>query len=190
MRKWIVLTAAAGFLFAAAPVSAQTFGFGVHAGVSLPTGDYGDVTNLGFTGGADLFYPIGMAGLSWVTSASATAHSVEDDFEDLDGGVLLFPVTTGLRYDIPAGGLSAFVQGQLGAAFAKGPEVSGADSNFSTNFAWNVGGGLQFTENVYAGVRYFPLGDVEFEYETGDVVDFTSEVDISYLDIYVGFAVR
>ncbi|HSH44338.1 MAG TPA: outer membrane beta-barrel protein, partial [Longimicrobiales bacterium] len=170
MRKWIVMTAA-GLLFAAAPVSAQTFGFGAHAGVSLPMGDYGDATSLGFTGGVDLFYPIGPSGLSWVTSASATAHSVDDDNVggDFDGGFLLFPLMTGARYDIPAGGISAFVQGQLGAVFAKGPESDGVDSDYSTNFGWNVGGGLQFTENVYAGVRYFPLGDVDFEYDSTDV---------------------
>lgn len=205
MRKWTVLTAFA-VLLSAAPAAAQTFGFGVHAGVSVPMGDYSDEpsanspnsANLGFTGGVDLFYPIGMSGLNWLTSVSATAHGIDDedlgnvDF-DVDGGYLLFPVMTGVRFDIPAGGLSAFVQGQLGVVFAKGPEFEAggetSDANFSTNFGFNLGGGLQMTENLYAGVRYFPLGDVDLGYEApgGEV---NVEQDISYLDVFVGFAVR
>lgn len=191
MRKLTVLTAVLSLLVAVPATAQQTFGFGVHAGVSVPTGDYGDGTGVGFTGGVDLFYPIGTGSLNWLTSVSATAHGLdEDDPSDFDGGFLLFPVMTGVRYDIPAGGLSAYVQGQLGAVFARGPEQSGSDSDFSTNFGWNVGGGLQFTENVYAGVRYFPLGDVDFEYDIADVADATVTADISYLDVFVGFAVR
>ena len=99
MRKSIVL--ATLVLFGAAPAAAQTFGFGAHAGVSLPTGDYGDIAETGFSGGLDLAYPLMMLpGLSWYSSVDAVGHSVDEETANVDGvttdgGFLLVPAMTG-----------------------------------------------------------------------------------------------
>ena len=193
MQKSIVWTAVA-LLALAGPATAQStnFGLGAFAGVSMPMGDFGDDTGaeaglaeLGFVGGLDLFYPLGMRGLSWLTTASVSANSVEE----ADGGYLFVPLLTGLRYDIAAGPVGVFLTGQGGAIFSKGPnaeEFTELDADWNTNFGFGVGGGIQATDNIYAGVKYLPLGDIDFGYE-GETA-FTRNV--STLDIFVGFGVR
>lgn len=184
MHKLTVWTFVALLAFAG-PATAQStnFGLGAFAGVSLPTGDYGDVAELGFVGGLDLFYPLGMEGLTWLTTASVSAHSIDDP--DADGGFLFIPLLTGLRYDIAAGPVGVFVNGQVGAVFNKGPENAGVDSDWGTDFGFALGAGVQATENIYAGLKYFPLGDIDFSY--GDA-EFAQSV--SFLEIFVGFGVR
>lgn len=194
MRTLIVF-ATLTLLAGATPTAAQTFGFGAHAGVSLPTGEYADRAGTGFSGGLDLWYPLGsmVPGLSWYTSADAIAHNVESD-DDIDDGFLHIPVMTGLRFDVPVGPVAAFATGQLGIVFSRAPAVNfsagtveiESNSDMNSGFGFNVGGGLQLTDNLYAGVKYYPLGSMEFEH--GDIL--TQEVDVSFLDIYVGFGVR
>lgn len=193
MRKFVVLAALLTFGAGASPAAAQTFGFGAHAGVSLPMGDYSEGTDLGFLGGLDLVYPLTMlgGGLGWYSSVDAIAHGVDDD--DVDSGYFFVPVMTGLRLAVPAGPVSAFLTGQVGAIFSKAPsiEVPGSedvDSKIGTTFGFNIGGGVHVTDNVYAGVKYYPLGDVEFEYEEAGVT-LGGETDVSFLDVYVGFGV-
>lgn len=194
MRKCTVFALLALFT-GAAPAAAQTFGFGAHAGVSLPMGEYADRTDLGFSGGLDLWYPLGTVGrgLSWYTSADAIAHSVESD-NDIDDGFLHIPVMTGLRFDVPVGPVAVFANGQLGVIFSRAPAVNfsagtieiDSDSDMNSSFGFNVGGGLQLTDNLYAGVKFYPLGSMEFEH--GEIL--TQELDVSFLDIYLGFGVR
>lgn len=197
MRKLILCTAAA-LLLSVAPATSQStdFGLGAFAGVSLPMGEFGNTTGvdaggaeLGFVGGLDLFYPIGNSGLTWLSTASVSAHSVDDESGEGDGGYLFIPLLTGLRYDIMAGPIGAFLTGQAGAVFNKGPTrqdlVEETSSDWGTDFGFAVGAGIQATDNLYGGVKYFPLGDVEFTYEGAD---FTQEV--SFLEIFVGFGVH
>jgi opacity protein-like surface antigen len=194
MKKLITLGTVTLLLVAVVPASAQTFGFGAHAGVSIPTGDYGATDDfatdgfaeLGFSGGLDLWYPLGMApGLSWYTSVDAIAHSVDDP--DVDGGYLYFPLMTGLRYDIPVGAVGLFVNGQVGAVLSRPPSIGDVDGDFGTDFGFNFGGGLQINQNIYAGLKYYPLGDVEFSY---DEPQGAFEKSVSFFDIYLGFGVR
>lgn len=185
--KRVIVFALLAFIGATAPAAAQTFGFGAHAGVSFPTGDYGDFVETGFSGGLDLWYPLSATlPLSWYTSADAVAHSVEDS----DSGFLYFPLMTGLRFDVPVGPAALFATGQLGVVFTRGPdnEVFG-DAQFGAEFGYNVGGGVQLTDNVYAGVKYYPLGDIDFEYD-GAGENFDNTADVSFFDIYVGFGVN
>jgi opacity protein-like surface antigen len=194
-----ILFATIVFFGAAAPAAAQTFGFGAHAGVSIPTGDYAgtdDITSdgfaeLGFSGGLDLWYPLTSfaPGLSWYTSADAIAHSVDDSefIEEVDGGYLYFPLMTGLRFDIPLGTVGVFATGQVGAIFARPPSDDVVDGEFSTELGFSFGGGVQVTDNVYAGLKYYPLGDVDFSYEG---MDEPFEQSVSFLDIYLGFGVH
>jgi hypothetical protein len=195
MRTTFVLATLLAFGLGGAPAAAQTFGFGAHAGVSVPTGDYGDAAKLGFLGGLDLWYPLATVSpaLTWYSSVDAIAHSLDRD--DADTGFFYVPVMTGLRFDIPVGPVAAFATGQLGLVVTRGPSLDFTtgpitvenDPEWNTDFGFNVGGGLQLTDNVYAGVKYYPLNDVGFGYEG---VEESATWDVSFLDIYVGFGVR
>jgi len=187
MRYLATVIATAALLAWGAPGAAQTFGFGAHAGVSIPTGDYGDVASTGFSGGLDFTFPLTMVSpaVSWYTSADAIGHSADND--DLDGGFLYFPVMTGVRLDVGAlGTLRPFATGQLGVAFARGPDIGTASAETGTQFGFAVGGGLQLTPNIYAGAKWFNLGDVDFGYDGLD----DQTLSVSFIDIYLGFGVR
>jgi hypothetical protein len=182
MRKFATAAIAAAFLVWGAPADAQTFGFGAHAGVSIPTGDYSDLADLGFSGGLDLTLPLLMVSpaLSWYTSVDAAGHSASP--EAVDGGYLHIPILTGLRVDAGAlGMIRPFATGQLGLAISNGPDIGAATSGTATGFAWAVGGGLQLTDNLYAGLKWFNLGNVDFDYGSPSV---------QFVDIYLGFGVR
>lgn len=189
MRNSIVFATLLVFGLGGTPAAAQA-GFGAHAGVSIPTGDYSDGAEVGFLGGLDLAVPLAAVSpaLSWYSSVDAIAHSV--DVDDADTGYLYVPVMTGLRFDIPIGPLSAFATGQAGLVLTRGPSFEGAigpiqfesDAEWGTDFGFNLGGGLQLTDNIYGGVRYWPLSGLNFEYPNSSV-----EADVSFFDIYVGF---
>ena len=184
MKKIVTTFAVAAAFAVAGPASAQTFGFGAHAGVSIPTGDYGDIASTGFSAGLDLTYPLLMVtpGLNWYTSADVVAHSVEDEF-DADGGFLYVPIMTGLQFELPVGGIRPFVNGQLGLVLHKGPDGV-VDSEMGTDFGFVLGGGARIGQNFYVGAKYYPL-DVNLQYE-GDI---EGEMDADFFDIFVGFGV-
>ena len=192
MKKLITLATFVAFIVAA-PAAAQTFGFGAHAGVSVPLGDYGDTdigaAGFGAFGGLDLWYPLtAVPGLSWYTSADAIAHPADNatvGFGD-DTGYLYFPLMTGVRYDIPAGPIGLFATGQLGAVIAMPPVLAGdVSGETSTKFGFNLGAGIQATDYIYGGVKFYPLGDVDWSWEDGT----TRTTSVSFFDIYVGFGV-
>lgn len=196
MKKLIALATVVIFFLSAAPAVSQTFGIGAHAGVSIPMGDYGatDGANtdagyakLGFSGGLDLWYPLVMApGLKWYTSVDAIAHSIDDSATNASGGYIYFPAMTGLRYDIPVGMAAIFVTGQLGVVFAKPPKVSDVSGDITTKFGFNLGAGVQVTRYIYGGLKYYPMGDVEWSWDGGT----PTKMPVSFLDIYVGFGVH
>jgi opacity protein-like surface antigen len=183
MRALATVTMTAAFLAFGGPAAAQTFGFGAHAGVSMPTGNYSDVADLGFSGGLDFTLPLTMVSpaLSWYTSADVAGHSATSDA--IDGGFLSIPVLTGVRFDIPLGVIRPFVTGQLGLGFVQSPSVGDASSSTNTGLAYALGAGLQLTNNIYAGAKWFNLGDVDFGPPP-------SSTPVSYVDFYVGFGVR
>lgn len=182
MRK-VIAACTVAFVFMAAPASAQTFGFGAHAGVSLPTGDYGDAAKTGFSAGLDLTYPLLAVtpGLNWYTSVDVAAHSAESDA--VDGGFLFVPIMTGLKFEFPAGALRPFINGQLGLVLHQGPDVGTFESEMGTDFGFVIGGGARFGQNFYAGVKYYPLSP-SFKYEG---VESDEDSDVNFLDIYIGF---
>lgn len=186
MRTSFVLATLLAFGLGGTPAAAQTFGLGAHAGISVPTSEYDDVAELGFLGGLDVWYPLAMVSpaLTWYSSVDAIAHSFDHD--DADTGFFYVPVMTGLRFDIPVGSLAAFATGQLGLVATRGPSLA-TNAEWDTDFGFTIGGGLQVTNNVYAGLKYYPLNDLNFSYEG---VDQSVEPDVSFLDIYVGFGVR
>jgi opacity protein-like surface antigen len=184
MRAYATAFLTAALVAWGAPADAQTFGFGAHAGVSLPTGSYSDVADLGFSGGLDLTMPLAMVtpALSWYTSIDAIGHSASA--EAADGGFLHIPLMTGVRFDVGALGMvRPFATGQLGVAFSNGPSFNDS-SESDTNFGFALGGGLQLTQNVYAGANWFNLGNVTYAPGTAGTVP------VRFVDIYLGFGVR
>lgn len=203
MKRYATAMAVVGAFLVAAPAAAQTFGFGAHAGVSLPMGDYGATDNLetdgfaktGFSAGLDLRYPLLMVtpGLNWYTSADVIAHSVDEDEAgiEFDGGYLYVPLMTGLLFEFPAGGFSPFLNAQGGLVLHKGPSLDDpflgtGESQWGTNFGFVIGGGARFGQNFYAGLKYYPLS-LDPEYE--ESIEPQEDVETNFLDIYVGFGV-
>jgi hypothetical protein len=187
MRNAATAVLAGALLFAGAPAAAQTFGIGAHAGVSIPTGSYSDQADLGFTGGLDLTLPLfaSAPSLSWYTSVDATAHSTS--LTNADGGYLFFPIMTGVRLDLGGmGAIRPFVNGQLGMVVARGPNFDGQSAQTGTEFGFALGGGLHLTQNLYAGVKWFNMGTVDFGYEPGPDLSHS----VSFVDVYLGFGVR
>lgn len=198
MKKLLALTVALT-LFVAAPAAAQ-FGFGAHAGISAPIGDYGATDNadagfaeLGFSGGVDLWLPLMMVpGLSWYTSVDAIAHSTDDSAMGVatDGGYLYFPLMTGVRFDIPAAPLGLFLTGQIGAVFARPPAVDfgggEVDGDMTTTFGFSLGAGVKVAPMIYGGLKFYPLGDVEWSWDDDAQ---TAENPVSFLDVYIGIGI-
>lgn len=195
MKRLITFATVALFLLAA-PASAQ-FGFGAHAGVSVPVGDYADTgtaeaghAEMGFSGGLDLWLPLMMApGLSWYTSVDAIAHSTDETGTPFaaDAGFLYFPLMTGAQFDIPAGPLGLYATGQIGLIFARAPDLAaGATGDLSTEFGFSLGAGAQITDFLYGGLKFYPMGDVEWSWDDGS----TATRSVSFFDIYVGIGVR
>jgi opacity protein-like surface antigen len=183
MRNFATALVTMAFLGWGAPAAAQSFGFGAHAGVSIPTGSYSDAADLGFSGGLDFVVPLTMVSpaLHWYTSADAVGHSAASP--NIDGGFLTIPVLTGLRADVGTlGMIRPFATGQLGLGFIRAPDV-GQASRSTTEFGFALGGGLQLTQNVYAGAKWFNFPSVDFD--AGG-----NGESMSFFDIYLGFGVR
>ncbi|MFO7893325.1 MAG: hypothetical protein R6U63_06320, partial [Longimicrobiales bacterium] len=83
-----------------------------------------------------------------------------------------------------------FATGQVGAIFAKAPSADfGAgeiDADLGTELGFSIGAGVQATEYIYGGLKFYPMGDVEWSWEDGT----TQTQSVSFFDIYVGFGVR
>jgi opacity protein-like surface antigen len=187
MRSVATIVLAGALVCAGGPAAAQTFGFGARAGVSVPTGSYSDQADLGFNGGLDLTLPLVAIApsLSWYTSVDATAHSAS--LTDADGGYLFFPIMTGLRLDLGGmGAIRPFLNGQVGMVVARGPGLDNQSTQTGTEFGFTLGGGLQLTQNLYAGARWFNMGTVDFGYDPGPDLSHS----VSFLDVYLGFGVR
>lgn len=204
MKKLIALATIALFFVGVAPAAAQ-IGFGAHAGISVPMGDYGDTeatdagfAEMGFSGGLDLWVPLrAVPGLSWYSSVDAIAHSTDEGSAALagfdvpsDAGYQYYPLMTGVRFDIPAGTIGLFATGQVGLVVARPPAVDFGDgelgSEMSTKVGFSLGGGVQLTENIYAGLKYYPMGDVDWSWDDGS----EETLPVSFFDVYVGFGVR
>jgi hypothetical protein len=185
MRNFATAILTAAVLAWGAPADAQSYGFGAHAGASLPTGDYSGAADMGFSGGLDLLVPLGFMppSLSWYSSVDAVGHSAAH--EGVSGGFLHVPLLTGVRLDVgPFGPIRPFATGQLGLSFTNGPDTGVDDTGTNTVFAFGLGGGLQLTENAYAGVKWFNLGDIDFGGAT------VGNRAPSFVDLYLGFGVR
>jgi len=118
----------------------------VHAGISAPTGDFGDAMNTGFGLGVSLGY-----GLSHdvVLAWGVAYHRFDEEF--VDGHVAITPVTMSVDYGFSSrskvrpwisGGLGLYHVNEETTEFNNGLGVLVTDSFSENDFGLNFGGGI------------------------------------------------
>lgn len=133
-RRTIVTSAAVLFLVIAAPLDANGQDVYVLAGLSVPTGDYGDFADTGWLGAAGVTFPLGEAGV-WA-GAEGLYGGNGTEVDDLSFNP--YSVMGIIGYDIPTGSnLSPFVFGGAGLM-----GLSNGDSD--SGFGWQLGAGVGF----------------------------------------------
>lgn len=207
MKRYIPLVAVlttfawAGTLDAQA--SAQELAIGLHAGLSTPTGVYGDDfgseaagARPGFSLGVDAFYPLPLTDrLDWFSSVSLIRNGTEGSQDRtgsfVNGSFTLVPVMTGVRLDLGAVP-NLFVSGQGGVLFVRGPEdfypygFPGSPS-IGVQLGYNVGLGFQASDVLSVSARYFPLGTIDFDYDESDS---PLQQEVNVLDIQIGVRIK
>ncbi len=179
----------------------------VYAGISSPTGDFGDDdgddaggATLGFSVTGEYTVPFGTEGLGWVSSVSIIVNGV-DEPENFEAGYWInVPVMTGLKYQTEASAtLDVYGLGQVGLNLNKAPNFtrtygdgSQAETSFdiATSFSFGVGAGVIFNDQINVSLRYLALGEPEItgtevyegeEYDTNDY-----DQPISMIQLVVG----
>ena len=141
----------------------------------------------GFGFGVEQTIATGAPMVGWITSAAVFFNKCEEDiFEkdieallqvevsDLDiGKYMNIPILTGLKFQGPASqGIDVYGLGQVGLNIFKFPSIEGTtadgyEGEFSwdtaTCFAFCVGAGFVLNRSVNIGIRYYGLGEPEFE---------------------------
>lgn len=167
------------------------FGAGINAGIALPNGDFGDVYNLGFGGGASLTYDLTQ---EWQLLASAGYYrfSFNDDFfndflksigvnetVDVEAPLSLIPIMVGGRYFFSQGDFKPYATAIAGIHIMS---VSAEDVNIGgqayevnttetqTKGAWGIGLGFLYkvAPKIYLNV------DAKFNGNSSEVTQTTS----------------
>ena len=146
---------------APATAGAQAFGF-LGAGVTFPTGDYGDYANTGWLGAGGVGFPIGDAGLAVGAEAFYGQNNHDYDGDKTNPyGVLGF-----VQYSFgdPAK-LHPYVLGGAGLLVHKySSDVGNGDSE--SQFAYSFGAGVAYplgaTTGLYGEGRYWGSDDTTF----------------------------
>ena len=167
MKRTFLLVAAVGLTLAlpAASVEAQRpVSFGIAAGASMPTGDFGDDVKTGFNFGATLGFQPAMLPVG--VRIDALYNSFESDIGDESFSVL--SATANAVVSIPMASMpmvSPYLIGGLGLYSAD----PGGDFDRENEFGWNIGGGLRFNLagfGTFLEARYnrFSVEDDDFSY--------------------------
>lgn len=150
---------------AAAPAAAQSAAdaravrFGVQGGISMPMGDFGDAANVGFIiGGLADWKPATLpVGLRFNVDYQRWGGEADLSFSSISG-------TADAMFMIPTeSAIAPYVLGGVGmyrSDCSGNPLCEG-----STDFGFNVGGGLNFnvgTLDTFAELRFHSVDDVEF----------------------------
>lgn len=187
--------------------NAQSSGFTIYGGISLPMGDFGSnsgteagYAELGYLGGleyASLFNE--ESGLGWMVSATYITNPV-DEQEFVGTGVdvgnwINVPVMGGIQIQSELSeGLQIYGQGQAGVNFAQAPSIEGggieATTDWETTFGFAVGAGVLISDLIDIGARYLILGEPEFEYSTSEgSTGAAGSQKISMLEIGIGIRI-
>lgn len=146
---------AAFALVAVSTVAVQAQGFGVAAGLALPTGDLSDAeAGLGFQVGGQYSMPLRNA-LGLRLNADYTRFGI--DVSGVDGSYSLIGGMANLTYDLNTGtGLMPYLLGGVGFSNFT-VDVDGAGSDSESGLAFNIGAGFNFEmggRKWFTEVRY------------------------------------
>ena len=147
MNRFSKYVAAAAVMVAPAMLSAQSsaVGFGVSGGLSVPTGDFGDAVDAGYSIAGHVFLkPSSMKSLRFRGDVSFDRYSYKGN---VDGNFRSLGFVGNALHDLTSsGGVRPYVLGGLGAFNGKTTRKSGSltVSTSDTNVGLQVGGGLNF----------------------------------------------
>lgn len=177
IRRAIAASTAVLFLAFALPQTANAQSVFVLAGLSAPTGDYGDMADTGWLGAVGVTFPVGEAGL-W---AGAEGLYGQNGFANSDENAKLFSAMGILGYDIPTEStVSPYVFGGLGL-MSLGSSIEGSDSE--SGFGWQLGGGVGFE----TGGNINPF--VEARYQSASISDDVSDLTVSIFGVEAGVSI-
>ena len=175
MKRLLVASTAVALCLTTAPREAHAqmgFGLGAAAGLSIPSGDLGDVAKSGYT------VKILLGGRAPLTPVGFRIEGGYDawDGDGNNGNYSVASGTANVVLGVPMGtmGASPYVIGGVGAYRTK-VDVSGtvfgipfSGESTETRFGWNVGGGLEFglgTLKTFVEARYHGVpGDKNFDF--------------------------
>lgn len=173
IRRAIAASTAVLFMAFALPQTASAQSVYVLAGLSAPTGDYGDIADTGWLGAGGVTFPVGEAGL-W---AGAEALYGQNGFANSDENAKLFSAMGILGYDIQTqSSVSPYVFGGLGLM-----SLSNGDSE--SGFGWQLGGGVGFE----TGGNVNPF--VEARYQSASIGDEPTDLTVSIFGIEAGVSI-
>lgn len=165
IRRAIVTSTAVLFLALVLPATANAQSIFVLAGLSAPTGDYGDAADTGWLAAGGVTFPVGEAGL-WAGAEGLYGQN-GDSVRD-DENFKIFSAMGILGYDIPTEStVSPYVFGGLGL-MSLGSSLEGTDSE--SGFGWQLGGGVGFE----TGGNVNPF--VEGRYQSASINDATVSI--------------
>jgi opacity protein-like surface antigen len=148
-RSGLALLSVAMLCMVAVPVSAQGIRWGVGAGLVMPMGDYGEIDNMGFTGGIGGTYrlPGGQLGIRGDLSFTRSTH------DGVDGNTQILGGMASLVYQLGgAVGARPYLMGGLGMYNVKADFGGGSGSE--TKVGFGIGGGVSLPMGT-GGSRLF-----------------------------------
>lgn len=173
IRRAIAASTAVLFMALALPQTANAQSVFVLAGLSSPTGDYGDIADTGWLGAVGVTFPVGEAGL-W---AGAEGMYGQNGFTNSDENAKLFSAMAILGYDIPTEStVSPYVFGGAGLM-----SLSNGDSE--SGFGWQLGAGVGFE----TGGNISPF--VEARYQSASIGDEPTDLTVSIFGVEAGVSI-
>jgi len=163
----VPLMVAAAVLCPDVPLSAQGLDVHVGVGAAVPTGDFGDFADVGYTVQAGVMLPLGNRPVDLRGDVALSGFSAKE----YDARDRLITVLAGPQLAITRTGLSPYVNARVGYASIKytedAPSGNESYSESGSGFAWGVGAGVVIPAGpvamtVDAGVVRVP-GSSEYE---------------------------
>jgi opacity protein-like surface antigen len=143
----------------AMPAQAQVR-FGVGGGLLLPTGDYGTLDKMGFTGGVGVVVPIGTTPAAVRIEGTFSQTSHDSAAVGFGGKTKIIGGMASLVYSFQAGGsVTPYILGGLGYYNVK-IDVTGLGSGDESKVGFGGGGGIRFpmgSASLFAEARYMSI---------------------------------
>jgi hypothetical protein len=142
LKRSLFITALAALALISLPFEARAQNpvqLGIAGGLSLPTSDLSDLTDMGFNGTITVGMTPALIPLGIRIDGAINQFSIKDDIGD--GTVRFLSVTGNLVYKIPGATVSPYLIGGAGLYNAN-VDVPPFGSESENKFGWNVGGGI------------------------------------------------